>query len=177
MNRSISFGTVHDDAEFLAQLINRVYAVAEEGMWQAVDGAPMPRTTTKEVQSLLSKQHLLLARHDESLVGCVCVKMLSPLIAEFGLLVAHPDLRGKGIGRALVVAAEQEARDKGADVMQLELLTPKNWEHPVKAFLHRWYTRIGYVPIRTEPFSQTYAHLAVHLATPCTFTVYHKSLS
>ena len=176
MTCSIYLGTVHDDAESLATLINQVYAVAEDGMWQEIDGHPMPRTTTAEVHSLLSQQHLLLARMGDELVGCVCVKMLSPLIAEFGLLVAHPERRGEGIGRRLVVAAEKHGRDCGARWMQLELLTPKDWTHPVKEFLHRWYTRIGYVPVRTESFADSYGHLAGQLATPCNFTVYHKGL-
>jgi len=29
--------------------------------------------------------------------------------------------------------------------MRLELLTPRDWEHPVKKFLDEWYQRIGYV--------------------------------
>ena len=124
---SISLGTVHDDAEFLASLINQVYAVAEDGMWQEMDGRPMPRTTTAEVHSLLSQRYLLLARTGDELVGCVCVKMLSPVLAEFGLLVAHPERRGEGIGRQLVGAAEKHGRDCGARWMQLELLTPTSF--------------------------------------------------
>ncbi|MEC7985406.1 MAG: GNAT family N-acetyltransferase [Myxococcota bacterium] len=176
MNIPISLGTHEDDAAALSRLINLVYASAEAGMWKEYDGAAMPRTSAEEVQLLLSNQRLLLARHAKEPVGCVCVQMLSDDIAEFGLLVAHPELRGKGIGRDLVTAAENYGRERGARVMQLELLTPKDWEHPVKRFLHRWYTRIGYVPIRTEPFARSYGHLADHLSTPCNFTVYHKGL-
>lgn len=176
MALSISLGTIHEDADLLSRLINQVYAVAEAGMWQETDGVPIPRTTVAEVKSLLAKQHLLIARNDQSVVGCVCLQRLSSQVAEFGLLVAHPDFRGQGIGRALVCEAEERARKSGAGLMQLELLTPKDWEHPVKAFLHRWYTRIGYIPIRTEPFAETYGHLAPYLATECNFTVYHKTL-
>ena len=176
MHDSISIGQVGEDAGFLSGLINQVYAVAEAGMWQNIDGKPMPRTDAKEVQELLAKQTLLIARQQAKVVGCVCVQMLSPTLAEFGLLVADPNCRGEGIGRALLLAAEEYGRTQGASTMQLELLTPKNWQHPVKDFLHRWYTRIGYVSQGTEPFAKTYGHLAAHLATPCNFTVYHKTL-
>ncbi len=176
MRCAITLGSTAENAASLSQLINQVYAVAEAGMWQDVDGAPVPRTTVEEVRSLLAKQQLLVARHEGRLAGCICLQRLSPQLAEFGLLVAHPALRGRGIGRDLVCEAERRAKENGMRVMQLELLTPKNWEHPVKEFLHRWYTRIGYIPIRTEPFAETYGQLAPYLATECNFTVYHKTL-
>ena len=55
MHDSISIGQVGEDAGFLSGLINQVYAVAEAGMWQNIDGKPMPRTDAKEVQELLAK--------------------------------------------------------------------------------------------------------------------------
>ena len=60
--------------------------------------------------------------------------------------------------------------------MQLELLMPQTWTHPVKEFLHGWYTRIGYRPVRTEPFDEAYPALAPQLATPCAFVIYQKPL-
>ena len=55
--------------------------------------------------------------------------------SEFGLLVAAPDQRGIGIGRALLDFAEARSRDRGLRAMQLELLVPRGWRHPSKEFL------------------------------------------
>ena len=147
------------------------------GLWKNIDGRPAQRTSEAEIAALCSKQQLLLAYSADQIVGSVNTVVLNPSIAELGMLVADPNLRGTGIGRALVQAAEQWGRTCGCTTMQLELLTPKNWTHPVKEFLRTWYTRIGYTPIKTEDFSTEYGHLAPHLATPCDFTVYHKDLS
>ena len=61
--------------------------------------------------------------------------------------------------------------------MQLELLVPQTWTHPVKAFLHAWYTRMGYQRVRTGRLEEAYPALQPQLATPCDFAVYHKDLS
>ena len=169
-------GRSTDSAQALASLINQVYAVAEEGMWTVFGEEPAPRTSCEEVQELLNQGRLLLAKDDEKIIGSVCVQLLSPELAEFGMLVAHRAYRGVGLGRQLVLAAEEYGRKNGASHMQLELLTPKSWVHPVKDFLHNWYTRIGYIPIKREPFEKSYAHLSEQLATPCNFTIYHKEL-
>ena len=62
--------------------------------------------------------------------------------------------------------------------MHLELLTPKDWEHKEKVFLHSWYTRIGYVP---QPNPKTllddYPHLVDDLACSCILTDYLKPLT
>jgi hypothetical protein len=60
--------------------------------------------------------------------------------------------------------------------MQLELLVPRTWKHPVKEFLRDWYTRIGYRVVRTGDLGEDYPALVPRLATPCDFLVFHKDL-
>jgi ribosomal protein S18 acetylase RimI-like enzyme len=92
------------------------------------------------------------------------------------MLVADPAHRGQGVGRELVRFAERWSREQGSDTMQLEVLVPRQWSHPSKEFLKAWYTRIGYRPVRTGQFEESYLELAPLLATPCDFVIYHKSL-
>jgi len=156
----------------LTDLVNEVYAVAEAGMWQP----SATRTDAAEVERLLRAGSLIVAELDGELVGVVKTELMGDGVGEFGILVADPKQRGKGLGTALVAAAEQWARDAGCHTMRLELLAPRGWSHPGKEFLREWYTRIGYVPQRTEPFEAGYAHLVPRLATPCDFTIWHKPL-
>jgi GNAT superfamily N-acetyltransferase len=157
----------------LAVLINAVYDDAESGMWRRLG----TRTTPGEVERLLRNQALILAELDGKLVGAVNVNLMNGGIGEFGMLVADPKHRGKGIGSALVARAEQWARDMACHTMRLELLTPRNWTHPSKEFLKQWYSRIGYTPQTTEPFEILHPELIPELATECDFTVWHKSLN
>jgi GNAT superfamily N-acetyltransferase len=153
-------------------LINEVYEVAEEGLW----ATGTTRTSRQEVASLTHAGEITVARLHEELVGCVRIQQLAAGICEFGMLAAAPKRRGTGIGRELVRFAEQYGRDAGLDVMQLELLVPREWSHPAKEFLAAWYGRIGYQVVRTGSIDESYPELAPSLATPCDFVIYHKSL-
>jgi ribosomal protein S18 acetylase RimI-like enzyme len=159
----------------VTDLVNQVYAVAEEGLW--VDGAT--RTNPDEMAALIAAGEIAVAREDRPggrVVGSVRVQQIDEATGEFGMLVADPDRRSEGIGRDLVVFAEERCRRRDLPTMQLELLVPREWTHPVKAFLDAWYSRIGYRPVRTGRIDDDYPHLAPLLATPCDFVVYHKAL-
>jgi GNAT superfamily N-acetyltransferase len=156
----------------LTDLVNRVYAVAEDGLWR--DGAT--RTTRAEMAALIRAGEIAVARRDGRLAGAVRVQRLAGGEAEFGMLVAAPEERGTGVGRELVAFAEDWARRRGLARMQLELLVPRTWSHPVKEFLRGWYTRIGYRPVRTDRLDDAYPALVPHLATPCDFVIFHKDL-
>jgi GNAT superfamily N-acetyltransferase len=167
--------TAADDAtlmERIADLINEVYAVAEEGLW--IDGAT--RTTVDGVAELTRAGEIAVARVRGGIVGCVRVQRLDEGTGEFGMLVADPAHRGVGIGRELIRFAERSCREDGLATMQLELLVPRDWTHPTKEFLAAWYTRIGYRVARTGTIDEAYPALAPQLATPCDFVIYQKDL-
>jgi GNAT superfamily N-acetyltransferase len=62
----------------------------------------------------------LVAYRDERPVGCGAVRLIDPVTAELKRMYVEPDLRGQGIGRALVMALETEARRLGAERLVLE---------------------------------------------------------
>ncbi len=102
----------------------------------------------------------MIARLRGRVVGSVRVQRLDKGTGEFGMLVADPAHRGVGIGRELVRFAERKSRAEGLRIMQLELLTPRDWTHPTKTFLDAWYTRIGYRIVRTGTIDEAYPDLA-----------------
>jgi GNAT superfamily N-acetyltransferase len=156
----------------ITDLVNRVYSIGEEGLW--VEGAT--RTTAHEMAKLIAAGQIAVARMDGRIVGAVRVQQLDAATGEFGMLVADPTHRGEGIGRELVLFAEDLSRQRGLRVMQLELLVPRGWTHPTKEFLRAWYTRIGYRPVRSGVIDESYPQLAPLLATPCDFVIYCKDL-
>jgi GNAT superfamily N-acetyltransferase len=156
----------------LADLINHVYAVAEAGLW--VEGAK--RTTPDELVELITAGEIAVARRGGEVAGSIRIRDVADDASEFGMLVAAFEQRGSGVGRGLVEFAEQRTRDRGRRAMQLELLVPREWEHPSKEFLKQWYGRIGYRVIRTGQMADAYPHLAPLLATPCDLLGYEKPL-
>ena len=158
--------------DHLTRLINGVYRTAESGLWQ--DGAA--RTTAPELVELIAARQIAVASRDGQIVGSVRIHDVADDTAEFGLLVADPDQRNSGIGRALLDFAKRHTRERGLRTMQLELLVPRAWRHPSKEFLKSWYGRRGYRPVRTARIEDAYRRLAPLVATPCDLTIYEKPL-
>ncbi|MFC6085175.1 GNAT family N-acetyltransferase [Sphaerisporangium aureirubrum] len=159
----------------LTDLVNQVYAVAEEGLW--ADGTA--RTSVAEIAALVGAGEIAVARLSGEIVGSVRVRRVPAAdgdLGEFGMLVTAPAHRGAGTGRRLIDFAESHTRAQGLTTMQLELLVPQTWTHPAKAMLHKWYTRLGYSPTGTHPLADSHPHLAGLLATPCDVHVYRKPL-
>jgi GNAT superfamily N-acetyltransferase len=156
----------------LTDLVNGVYAAAEEGLWR--DGAT--RITAAELAGLVGGGEIAVAERDGAITGIVRVHDVAPDIGEFGLLAADPAHRGVGIGRALVDFAEAQARERGLPTMQLELLVAVGWTHPGKRVLRDWYARRGYRLAASRRVEEIRPHLTPLLATPCAFEVHRKAL-
>jgi ribosomal protein S18 acetylase RimI-like enzyme len=156
----------------LVRIINEAYAVGEAGLW--LEGTA--RTWPGEIADAIRSGGLLAATRDGRLVGCAYVRPLDARTADLSLISTATDHWGSGIGGELVRAAEELMRSRGATTIQLELLVPKEWVHPEKERLRAWYSRLGYEVVRTATFDEVAGHLAPHLATPCEFLIFRKSL-
>ena len=157
----------------LTELVNDVYVTAESGLWK--DG--FTRTTPSEYAELIAAGEVVVATaSDGQIVGSVRLHRIGEDTSEFGILVADPDRRGVGIGRALVDFAEQDSRDRGLRAIQLELLVPRTWRHPSKEFLKSWYGRRGFRLVQIRRMDDAYPQLAPLLATPCDLEVHEKPL-
>lgn len=164
-----------DDAVLMARitdLVNRVYADAERGLWR--DDAT--RTTAVEVAALTRANQLVVSDTGGQLTGVICVKHLDADTGEFGMLAAEPAMRGRGIGTDLVGFAEKSMRNDGRRQMQLELLVPREWILDSKEFLSAWYDRLGYRLHRIGRIEEAYPELAPMLCTPADFRIYRKKL-
>lgn len=156
----------------VARVINRAYALGEAGLW--VEGAT--RIAPAEVEQAIRDGDVFVARLGDGVAGAAYLRPLDASSADLGLISADPDARGRGIGRALIHAAEELARSRGTTTMQLELLVPQGWVHPDKERLRAWYSRLGYRVVRTAQFEEIAAHLEPDLATPCEFLIFRKRL-
>ncbi|MEU4240763.1 GNAT family N-acetyltransferase [Actinoplanes sp. NPDC026619] len=168
----ISIAAGPDVAPAVADLVNEVYTTGEEGLW----AGEVSRTGPAEIASFIAAGELLITHLDGEIVGAARVQRLPSGEGEVGMLAAHPKRRGAGIGRDLLAYAESWAQAQGLRTMQLELLVPKTWKHPVKEFLHTWYTRSGYQVVRVTDLTESFPALAPRLATPCDFLIFNKQL-
>jgi GNAT superfamily N-acetyltransferase len=157
----------------LVRLINRAYAAGEAGLWREELG----RTDETEIAEAIRAGQMLVAAAGDRIVGCLRTRALDASTADIGLIGVDPEAWGGGIGRALVDAAENLARARGATTMQLELLVPRTGTHPDKKRLRNWYTRRGYAVVRRIPFEDFVPHAAPLLSAPGDILVFTKPLA
>jgi predicted N-acetyltransferase YhbS len=145
------------DAVALAALINAAFQIERF----FVDG---DRTDVDEVLAYMRTGTFLLAERQGKLIGCVYFEKQGER-GYFGLLAVDPAEHGKGLGRALVAAAEDALRRAAccaADIRVVDLRTE----------LPPFYRRLGYEETGIEPFPAE-----VPTKRPCYFIRMSKPLT
>lgn len=69
------------------------------------------RRTFSELQSLIPSY--VVAEVDNKIIGCVVLEVYSPKLAEVRSLVVSPEYGGRGIGKRLVTACVEKAKEQG----------------------------------------------------------------
>jgi GNAT superfamily N-acetyltransferase len=160
------------NVKVFTNIINEVYIESEGNIW--ID--EYRRITKNELINIIRTKELLIAVNKDVFCGCIHLERVDNQRYKFKMLVTNPKLKGKGIGSKLVKFAEQQAKNYGASVMQLELLVPTEFIHPDKEFLRDWYTRIGYKKIAEYDIDYVHQGISKFLKTGCVAKVYEKKI-
>ena len=146
-----------DDAPALAALINLAYRV--EDFFKIGD-----RTDAAEVREKMTHgAFLVLEGADGALAGSIYVTAADGL-GYFGMLSIDPSRQGQGLGKRLILEAEDHCRRAGCREMELEVVN-------LRTELPPFYRRFGYAESGTRPFNET-----ERTSRPCHFIVMSKAL-
>lgn len=117
-------------------------------------------------------QVVILAEDDGRLAGCVQVTDKGDGLAYLGMLSVAPDGQGQGLGRALIAAAEEAARDRfGAQRMEMTVIVQRTE-------LIDWYVRRGYRRTgETRPFPATDPRFGLPRRDDLAFAVLERDLA
>lgn len=147
-----------DEAGAIAALVNRAYRV--EDFFKVGD-----RTDEADIAGHMSRGVFLVAEGERGeLQGSVFVS-IDGEEGYFGLLSVEPGGQRRGLGRALVEAAEGYCAERGCRVMTLSVVD-------LREELPPWYRRQGYRENgRREPFPADKTRI------PCSFLYMEKELA
>ena len=137
------------DGPALAELLNEAYLPAEAFLY---DG---PRTTVEEVSGRMAKGVFLVVRSAEGLDGCVYIEPRGSR-GYLGMLGVPPRRQGTGLGRELVRAGEAFLRERGVEVLEIDVVS-------LRTELFGFYERLGFRVVGERPFQEPRVKLPCHL--------------
>jgi len=146
------------DLPGLTALINKAFKV--EAFFILRD-----RLTLEEAQTFFRKGRFLLGEENGALAGVVYVELRGER-SYLGLLSVDPGLQKSGLGRRLMAAGEEFAREMGAQHMDLTVVN-------LRTELPPFYRKLGYTENGTTPIRP---EMVERVTQPCHFIKMTKPL-
>jgi ribosomal protein S18 acetylase RimI-like enzyme len=149
MNETISAATLNDIPQLL-QLINSAYRgdEAKKGWTHEADLIEgTKRTDEASLKELIQKQNAVILKYqfEQKIVGCVFLERKANKL-YLGMLSVSPALQAQGIGKKLLKAADDYAKQKGCSAIEMTVISVRNE-------LIAWYERNGFRQTsKREPF-------------------------
>ncbi|MGZ3881861.1 MAG: GNAT family N-acetyltransferase [Flavisolibacter sp.] len=149
MNEKISAASIPDIPQLL-KLINSAYRGedAKKG-WtheaELIDGDIRTDETTLKQVLKTPGADILKYEHDEQIAGCVYLQKKGDRL-YLGMLSVSPEIQAQGIGRKLLKAADEHAKNNSCSIIEMTVIS-------VRHELIAWYERNGYHKTsKKEPF-------------------------
>jgi ribosomal protein S18 acetylase RimI-like enzyme len=149
MKETISIATVNDIPQLLP-LINNAYSgeEAKKGWTHEADLIEGTiRTDEVSLRALIQKPDSVFLKYElnENITGCVYLEKQGFKL-YLGMLTVSPAVQARGIGKKLLKAAEEHARQNNCHIIEMNVIS-------VRKELMAWYERNGYRNTgKTEPF-------------------------
>lgn len=130
------------DLPALVALVNSAYRgeSSRQGWTTEADLIDGTRTDEATVQAQLENPAAIILKCEESdgtLLGCVYLEALAEGGLYVGMVTVRPDQQARGIGKRLLAAAEDRARQLKSRFLRMTVIA-------VRAELLAWYERQGY---------------------------------
>ncbi len=164
-----------DDLPALHCLVERSYRgeAARKGWSHEADLLEGQRTDPGELTDILTQPDrlMLAAEEDGRLIGCVQVSDRGEGVATLGMLSVEPKLQAAGLGRRLIEAAEDAARE-AFHARRMRMTVIRQREPLIAWYERRGYRRTGGV----EPFPMDDPRFGLPLRRDLEFAVLEKPL-
>lgn len=129
------------DIPRLNLLINSAYRGdhSKKGWTTEADLLDGIRTDEQALRDIMNEPESFFLKYviEEEVVGCVHLRKEEEQL-YLGMLTVSPDLQAKGIGKQLLLAAEDEARKRDCDAIYMTVIS-------IRKELIEWYLRHGYL--------------------------------
>lgn len=140
-NSHISLANAADAASITALLNSAYRGESSKKGWTSeshliAGGVRTDETIVKEVMEKAGSVFLKYTDQDNYLIGCVNLQQHDSKI-YLGMFSVSPVLQGGGVGKQLLYAAEEYARERGIHIIYMSVIS-------LRTELINWYCRHGY---------------------------------
>src|SRR5580658_1824004 len=172
------YRAVEADYAPIVQLINLSFrGIGPEASWNSegdfIEGQRLTESLLREDLAAKPDALLLTYREDPNgeLLGTVWLEQKNDGVWYLGLLTVRPDLQSRQMGRALLAAAEDFAKQRGACRIRMSVVNVRNT-------LIAWYERRGYLLTgETQPFPYDDQRFGTPLRDDLHFVLLEKDIS
>jgi ribosomal protein S18 acetylase RimI-like enzyme len=139
-----------EDVPEIVKLVNSAYRgdSSKKGWTTEADLLDGIRTDEESLKEMMEKPGAIFLKckdNDERIIGSVYLQKQQQKL-YLGMLTVEPGLQAKGIGKQLLNASENYAKDQGCLAVMMTVIS-------VRHELIKWYERHGYEDTgKTEPF-------------------------
>lgn len=162
-----------EEVNHITHLINWAYEQTEGIMFEP----GYTRTSKSEVKKLAQKGQLLLAEDENEIMGAVKVGKKEADRATFGMLAVSDKHWGKGVGKVLVEACENWAKEQQCSLLEIEILRSHHIMMPHKDRLYTWYEKMGYFFQKEIPVKEMYPDIVPQIIQEGVIQVFVKELT
>jgi ribosomal protein S18 acetylase RimI-like enzyme len=167
MAHSVTKAEKHDAGQ-IADLVNSAYRgeYSRQGWTTEADLLAGRRTETDEIEQLIATDDsmFLLCKAEAQLIGSVHLQK-QPDQVDLGMLAVSPPLQGRGIGRHLLLAAEQAVQQDWA-TNRLVMSVIESRSELIAFYERNGYRRIGInkaFPLKPELWTPKVADLRMEI--------------
>ncbi|MBX2968697.1 MAG: GNAT family N-acetyltransferase [Cyclobacteriaceae bacterium] len=162
-----------EDAPELSVLVNAAYRgdTGRQGWTTEADLIDGSRTDAELLKAVIDTPGSMILKYveDGKIIGCVELRKENDKL-YLGMLTVNPTIQGKGIGKALLKASEEEAAEQNCHAIFMNVLTDRKE-------LIDWYVRHGYHDSgRRMPFAFTDPRFGFP-KKPLEFMIMEKTIS
>ena len=122
----------------------------------------LPEANADYIEAARTKETWTVRDDSGNVIGLTLVDRHFPHVAELHLMVVDRDHHGQGVGTAMVQAVEEDARERGVQLLEVKTLGSSHPD-PGYARTRQFYERAGFLPLEeTDLWGE---------AKPCLFMV------
>ncbi len=122
----------------------------------------LPEANPAYIEAARTKETWTVRDDGGSVIGLTLVDRPFPRVAELHLMVVDRDHHGQGVGTAMVQAVEQDAQERGVQLLEVKTLGASHPD-PGYARTRHFYEQAGFLPLEETDLWGA--------ANPCLFMV------